>query len=199
MAATHVELKTYIDVLSQFIASSRRLRLQEIARSRCDKVAVLLENVLDTGNENAIARTMEGLGFHRLYRLRNDPKLYYPRSRMNKLQRTDAGARKWLIKHTTEDVDECIRSIRRENYQLACAIPTAVNSIFDVTVEKKTAFVFGNESNGVSQRLCDESDVKFSLPMSGFVESYNVSVAAAITLFHAHTQLKKRQVSKDGA
>ncbi len=196
MARAHVELKSYIKVLSECISLPRRQKIAQVIASRRDNIAVLLENVVDTGNENAVTRTMEGLGFHRLYKLKNDPRLKYPVKKMGKPQsRTDAGAKKWLFKYTSENTDDCISEIRRGSYQLACAIPSASLSIFDLDLsEKKTVFVFGNESSGVTRRLCEEADVNFSLPMCGFVKSYNVSVAAAITLFHAYTQLKSKKV-----
>ncbi len=194
MAAHHVEIKTCIQILSEFIAAPRRLRLKNIVRSRSNIASVLLENVIDTGNENAVTRTMEGMGFHHLYRLRNDSKLT-TNKKLNKLQRTDSGARKWLVTHTYNNMKECVEAVRRDGYQLACAVPRAPCSIFDLGMGKKTAFVFGNESGGVSRLLQEESDVKFSLPMCGFVESYNVSVAAAITLFQVYyNQLKHTKV-----
>ena len=196
MVAQHVEIKSSIQVLSEFISVSRRLKLESIVRSRSNRAAVLLENVIDTGNENAVTRTMEGMGFHHFYRLRNDPKLTCPaKKKLNRLKRTDSGARKWLVTQTYSNMKECINSVRRDGFQLACAVPSATCSIFDIAMEKRTAFVFGNESRGVSRLLQEESDVNFSLPMCGFVESYNVSVAAAMTLVQVYRQLQNTKVS----
>ena len=193
--ATHVELRRCIKVLSEYVSVSRRQRLEEIARSKCHNIAVLLENVVDTGNENAVARTMDGLGFHRMYRLRTNPILLNPSSKLNKLQRTDAGARKWLGVHTINKFDDCIEAIKRDGYRLACALPDAKDSIYSIDLKQKTVFAFGNETSGVSESLKKASDIRFSLPMHGFVESYNVSVAAAITLFHAYTEIRKAKVT----
>jgi tRNA (guanosine-2'-O-)-methyltransferase len=49
------------------------------------------------------------------------------------------------------------------------------------------AIVFGNEHRGVSEALRALSDGTYAIPMNGFVESLNVSVAAAITM-HAATE-----------
>ena len=193
MARSHVELKSYINVLSECISLSRQQKIAQVIASRRDNIAVLLENIADTGNVNAVTRTMEGLGFHRLYKLNSDPRLNRPGKK--RPMRTDSGAKKWLIEYTSKNPDDCISKIRRGSYQLACAVPSASLSIYDLDLsEKKTAFVFGNESSGVTRQLCEEADINFSLPMCGFVSSYNVSVAAAITLFHAYTQLKNSKV-----
>lgn len=165
--------------------------MEKVASSRDDRVSIVLENVIDTGNENAVMRTMEGLGFHRLYRLRDDPCITSSQtiSKLNRLQRTDSGARKWLLTHTSHNVEDCIHAIKQNGYQLVCAVPNAPQSIYDIELNEKTAFVFGNETNGVSRALQEVSELSYSLPMHGFVESYNVSVAAAITLYHAYTCL----------
>mmetsp|Transcript_22314 Transcript_22314/g.67873 ORF Transcript_22314/g.67873 Transcript_22314/m.67873 type:complete len:174 (-) Transcript_22314:173-694(-) len=48
-----------------------------------------------------------------------------------------------------------------------------------------TALVFGNERRGVSKAFIDASDASFFLPMCGFTQSFNISVAAAMSLWSA--------------
>ncbi len=48
-----------------------------------------------------------------------------------------------------------------------------------------TVLVVGNEQSGVSEALLDVADAALLLPLDGFVQSYNVSVAAALALYHA--------------
>lgn len=186
MAVVHVDIKQYTNVLSKYVTQERRHLLKKVASSRNDRVSIVLENVIDTGNENAVVRTMEGLGFLRLYRIRDNP-LLISSKKLNRLQRTDSGARKWLLTHSYCNVRDCLNAVKEDGYRLACAVPNTPQSIYDIKLDKKTAFVFGNESNGVSQILQDESEINFTIPMHGFVKSYNVSVAAAITLYHAYT------------
>lgn len=51
--------------------------------------------------------------------------------------------------------------------------------------KQRTALVFGNEVNGVSEELLSLADATCCVPMTGFVESLNISVAAAIVLHEA--------------
>ena len=57
----------------------------------------------------------------------------------------------------------------------------------DLAAESKAAIVFGNEHAGVRQEVTQRADGTYSVPMKGFVQSLNVSVATAITL-HAATR-----------
>jgi tRNA C32,U32 (ribose-2'-O)-methylase TrmJ len=63
----------------------------------------------------------------------------------------------------------------------------------EVNWTKPTAVVFGNEKHGVSQALIDAADHKVVIPMSGFAQSFNVSVAAAIVLYEAKQQRIREQ------
>jgi tRNA (guanosine-2'-O-)-methyltransferase len=49
----------------------------------------------------------------------------------------------------------------------------------------KLAVVFGNEQSGVGQAMATLCDGRYTIPMLGFAQSLNVSVAAAITLYSA--------------
>ena len=63
----------------------------------------------------------------------------------------------------------------------------------DVDWTKPTAIVFGNEKDGVSQEMLDAADQAVIIPMSGFAQSFNVSVAAAITLHEARESRLRTQ------
>lgn len=68
-------------------------------------------------------------------------------------------------------------------------------SIIDVDWTIPTAVVFGNEHRGVSQEALRLSDLNVIIPMSGMVESFNISVAAALTLFHVSRDRIRRMGS----
>ncbi len=54
-----------------------------------------------------------------------------------------------------------------------------------ITLKKKTAFILGNEVNGVDLKLLHLADVIAGIPLKGKKESLNVSVTAGIVLFSA--------------
>ena len=175
-----------------FVSEGRNARLQSVVENRTDSVAVVLENITDPGNENAIMRTMDALGFYLVHRVLTSS----AESRRKKDYRTDAGARKWMSISNWDRADECARHLKNVGgYKLVCASANASKSIFELDVAERMAIVFGNEWSGVSCDLQGACELSFALPMYGFVESFNVSVAAAITLFHLSTQQRKHGVS----
>jgi tRNA (guanosine-2'-O-)-methyltransferase len=64
----------------------------------------------------------------------------------------------------------------------------------DFDVSKKTAFVFGVEAEGVSDYVIENADGFLKIPMVGFTESLNISVAAAIILQDVTTKLRNSNI-----
>lgn len=182
-----------LKVLSQFVSQAKKAKIEEVAKNRCHSIAVLLENINDYGNENAVTRSMDAMGFQTLHSLRhgtNDLKELKHKDSV----RTDAGSKKWLTIHKWNNVSKCIQHLKERDFRLAVADSTAKMKFYDLDVTQKLVVAFGNELHGVSKEFRECSDVSFSLPMYGFVDSYNVSVAVAITLFHIRTQLQHTKV-----
>ena len=85
--------------------------------------------------------------------------------------------------NTTE---ECIEKVKHMGYRILCAnlSPSAV-PISEVDWTVPTAVLFGNELDGVSSKALEMADGEFMIPMSGFTESLNISVAASLVLWEA--------------
>lgn len=62
----------------------------------------------------------------------------------------------------------------------------------DIDWLKPTAFVLGNERAGVSDEVVDAADQCAFIEMSGFVESFNISVAAALVMYEARSQRQRK-------
>jgi tRNA (guanosine-2'-O-)-methyltransferase len=58
-------------------------------------------------------------------------------------------------------------------------------------LRQRTAFVFGNEHAGVTPETLALADGRFQIAMTGFAESLNLSVACAITAYHARRELRR--------
>lgn len=178
-----------------FVSVARKARIQSVVRNRTDSVAIVLENTNNPGNENAIMRTMDAFGFYLLHRISTNSSLS-AQGTCKKSIRTDGGSRQWMTIRNWDQVNECAQFLKNVGgYKLVCATPDANKSIFELDVTERLAVVFGNESSGVSSELRSVCELSYALPMYGFVESLNVSVAAAITLFHLSTQQRKFGVS----
>lgn len=176
--------------LAPMVSDARREKIASVVRARTRTVCILLENINDKGNVNAVLRSMEAFGFLDVHQVISTP------PRKESRMRTDAGARQWVNVREWATTDECARYLKEEQgYKIACAVPNAPLSLTQIDFCQKTALAFGSEGYGVSDNLSKLSDVTFSIPMVGFVQSFNISVSVALTLYSAYCQRVQRLVS----
>ena len=175
--------------------SEKRLRkINNVVRARQYSLHVVLENIHDPHNVSAIFRTCDAAGVPAISLIYNYEK--FPRIG----KKSSASAYKWIEKEKFRSVEDCYSSLKNKGYQIiASSISSESKSIYEIDLTKKTAIVLGNEHRGVSDEAAQIADVKFQIPMLGMVQSLNVSVAAAITLYEAVRQRISAQMypSKD--
>ena len=177
-------VKEAIKALSAYITDERKLRIQSVVSKRIKSIAVLVEDVKDSGNLNAITRSMDAFGFQDIHQIK------YPGTFLNKpSMRTDGGSRQWVTLHDWYDTEKCVTHLKSQGYAIGCTHLTARRTIQEVDFKRKLVLAFGNEARGVTDDLTRLSDFTFSIPMVGFVSSLNVSVCAAIALYHASMSL----------
>ncbi len=107
-------------------------------------------------------------------------------------------ADKWLDVVRWRSTAECLDALAARGFALyatdlgegACA-PGALSFAGPV------ALVFGNESRGVSPEALARAQARFAIPMRGFVQSLNVSVAVAVSLAHA-VERRERERGRHG-
>lgn len=100
----------------------------------------------------------------------------------------DPGPSKGSFKHIPsryhDDVNEPFRLLRGEGYRLYALMPEEAPSLFEEALPEKSAFILGNEAEGISFRLADHPDVRpLRIPQFGNPQSLNVSVAASIAMY----------------
>jgi len=61
-------------------------------------------------------------------------------------------------------------------------------SLYDMNFTGSIALVFGNERFGVSDETIALADGNFIIPQCGIIQSLNISVACAVTLYEAYRQ-----------
>ncbi|MDX1741901.1 MAG: RNA methyltransferase, partial [Rhodothermales bacterium] len=168
-----------VELLSPFISDDRAARIHEVVGQRSRSIVTVVEGVVNYGNASAVMRTAEALGFFEFHVIAGDQP--YKQSR-----RTSQGAEKWLDLRVWDDTAGCIRALKDRGYRIAVTEsgPDAV-SVSELDFTQATAIVFGNEVEGVSKELRESADVTCRVDMQGFVESFNISVAAALVLYQA--------------
>jgi len=187
------EIKDQIDYLTTLVTTNRVLRFDEVLQQRTKHFTVVLEDLYQKHNQSAIVRSCDIFGIQDMHVIENK----YVSYMSNQVAK---GAQKWLDFKMYDSIDHntqaCIDAVKNSGYQLIVTSPH-VDSCFlqDFDVTKKTAFVFGVEKAGVSQQMMEQADGFIKIPMYGFTESLNVSVAAAIILQNVTERIKKSNVA----
>lgn len=170
--------------------TQRRLdRLSAALKHTQPDLTIVLENIHDPHNVSAILRSCDAVGVRKV-------NLLYTEEKFPKIGRkSSASANKWIEKEKFKSVSECYKSLRTSGFLVAASVVEAKSqSLYELDLREKVALVFGNEHRGVSEEAASSADVLFQIPMFGMVQSLNVSVACAITLYEA---LRQRMKSGD--
>ncbi|NNF05074.1 MAG: RNA methyltransferase [Rhodothermales bacterium] len=171
-----------IDALRPALSDERSERIETVLRGRTYAVATVVEGLANTGNVSAVMRTAEGLGFQSFHVVAGDAKPKHSR-------RTTQGAHKWLDVRHWDAPGACCDRLRSLGYRIIAArIADDAVPVSEVDFTIPSAVVFGNELNGLSDEMIDAADVSCMLPTPGFIQSFNISVAAAMTLYAAFRQ-----------
>ncbi len=164
--------------------SERRLaRLESAIRNRQPDLTVVLENIHDPHNVSAILRSCDAAGVPEVqlvYNVEKFPKLG---------KKSSASAKKWVDHRRFEGIKGCFEQLHKEGYRIyATHLSKGTVPLYDLDLTKKVALVFGNEHRGVSEDTARCADGNFMIPMFGMIQSLNVSVACAVTLYEAVRQ-----------
>lgn len=161
----------------------RRLRRAEaVLRYRTGRILLVLERQTDIHNQMAVLRTAEAMGLVHIWLVDDDvqPQLPILKKSITK------GAHGWLELRYFEDTKSCIKALREEDWEIwatdlnSGAVEASNENLSPLP--KKVAIVMGRESDGVSREMLSEADKRVFLPMFGFTESFNLSVATGMIL-----------------
>jgi tRNA (guanosine-2'-O-)-methyltransferase len=167
-----------VETLSPFVSAERRARIDETIKARTREVVLVLEDLYDEQNASAVLRTAEAFGVLEVHAIERT----LPFEINTKIA---SGAYKWLDIVRHRDPLECYRGLKARGYRIwASGIRGDTVALEEIDVSPKIALVFGNEHQGLTEHAVGHADGRFRVPMVGFVESLNVSVAAGISTFH---------------
>jgi tRNA (guanosine-2'-O-)-methyltransferase len=168
------------------LTEERRQRLSEVVRHRTYNVVPVLENLYDLGNMSAVFRSSEAFGFLEV------DLVVPPGSRFKSANRVARGADKWLDIQVFKSARSCVENLKTRGFQVYATSLDSSVPIAELDFSRPTAIVLGNEKDGVSPEMLAAVDGRFRIPMQGFSQSFNISVAAAICFYHAWQDRDKR-------
>ncbi len=163
--------------------TSHRLHKVQDVLSHRQQGIIVLEDIHDPHNAGAVLRSADACGFQAVYFIFEKEKYYNPK-RVGK--QSSASANKWLTIETYRSTSACYDRLRSEGYTiyattLESSDPLSLYSRLP-TLGPKIALIFGNEHTGISDYARDHADHHIYIPMQGFVQSFNISVCAALVM-----------------
>lgn len=162
----------------------RYQKLTAVLDKRQPDVTVVLENVFDPHNISAVMRSCDAVGVQEIYVLNTK----IPRHKKWG-SRSSSSAAKWLTIHQFDDLQECVKALRsRYDVLLTTHMSSSAVALHDIDFTGRVALVFGNEHSGVSDEFRALADGNFIIPQVGIIQSLNISVACAVTLYEAFRQ-----------
>ncbi len=166
------------DRLQEFMLPQRLERLESVLEERTRSTVIVLDHVHNFHNISAVIRTADAFGINDIYLVGED--FEYSRG-------ISLGAERWVDLKKYNSAKESSAALIADGYQIVVLQPQnkeGTNTpVFELPFSEKLALIFGNEHSGVSKEFIEAANYRAFIPMLGFVESLNISVAAAITMF----------------
>jgi tRNA (guanosine-2'-O-)-methyltransferase len=162
----------------------RQERIAGVLARRQPDLTVVLENVDDPHNVSAVLRSCDAVGVLRVHTV------YLEDERPDAFARTtSASAAKWVEVVHHDSVEACYARLRSDGFRiLATALEDESVDLFETDLARPVALVFGNEMRGITPGAAQQADGTIFIPMMGMVQSLNISVACAVTLYEALRQ-----------
>ena len=157
--------------------------IEELLHKEKNPCFFLLENLQDPGNLGTIVRTAEGAGVTGIIMNRETVDIYNP-----KTIRSTMGALYRMPFVYVEDLRETIHTLKEKNIKSYAAHLDGKNTYDKEDYRQGTAFLIGNEGNGLREEIAQCADTWIRIPMCGQVESLNAAVAATVLMFEVSRQ-----------
>jgi len=185
-----IELKEF---MFNFLTDEKIKRFNEVVNNRTRHFTMVLEDVYQGQNTNAVIRSCEVFGVQDVHIIEN-------KYRFEIVDDISMGSTQWVNLHrynkTPDNTTDCIHELKKQGYKIIGTTPHQNDiSLHEVDITQKAAFVMGTERNGLSDtalQLCDEY---MKIPMAGFTESLNLSNCTAIILQHITDRLRRSNVN----
>jgi len=162
----------------------RTNKLTNVLNRRQGNLAVVIENVEDPHNISAVMRTCDAVGIQDIYVLNTQ----IPRHKKWGFK-SGSSAVKWLTTHHYNDTATCFEALRKKyQHVYTTHLATDAISLYDIDFIGSVALVFGNEHSGVSDQARALADGNFIIPQMGIIQSLNISVACAVSIYEAYRQ-----------
>ncbi len=173
--------------LSEFISENRLANFQKIVEHRTKHISFVIEDLFQPHNASAVLRSCDCFGIQDVHIIENTNTYTTDKN-------IALGAGKWVNVHKYNEVENvtlsCLTQLKKKGYKIVATTPHKEDfTCTTIPLEEPLAVVFGKEMEGISDTVIAEADYFMKIPMYGFTESLNISVAAAITAQNLYERL----------
>ncbi len=171
----------------------RSRRMDEVLQNRSRYVCIVLEDTFQSHNASAVLRSCDAFGIQDIYIIENQ----YSYSTNPDV---DMGSDKWLTLHffkgKANNTADCISVLKSAGYLIVAATPHPPSiSLSEMPIDRPLAIMLGTEQEGLSETALEMADLRISIPMLGFTESFNLSVCAALFLQTVRNKMNESGVA----
>lgn len=178
-----------LEYLEGFLTESRRSRFEEVLKNRTQYLTVALEDVYHMHNASAVIRSCDIFGIQQAHLIESR----FGKRLEGKIAR---GAQQWVdvIRHKSSD--SCFQALQAKGYRIVATSPHGSSvSPDELPIDRPLALFFGSEKEGLSSQIQEKADLLVKIPMVGFTESLNISVAAAILLYELGNRIRNSNLN----
>jgi TrmH family RNA methyltransferase len=150
-------------------------------------MGLALETVQDPGNLGTIIRSAAAAGTDRVWLSQDSVDLDNP-----KVLRSSAGQWFRLPVTVSPDLKDVVYQCQAQGIQVVATVPDATVSYWEIDLQRPTLILLGNEAAGLSADLVSLADQQVTIPLCSGVESLNVAIAAALMVYEAQRQRRKK-------
>ena len=187
-----MQKQKFLEYLEGYLTDHKKNLFQKILMQRTRHFTIAVEDIYRDHNAGALVRTSDCFGIQDIHIIED----HY---NFNVLHNISKGSERWVDYHLYQEEKNnsraCVNNLKSLGYQIVATSPHQNECLLeDFDIRPKSAFFFGGEREGLSDEVLQQADVFLKIPMLGFTESFNISVAAAIILYDLTQKLRK---SKD--
>jgi tRNA (guanosine-2'-O-)-methyltransferase len=170
--------------IAAYRSEERTQKIEYVLSKRHRDFTIVAENIIDKHNLSALFRTCDAVGILKAYLIYDGtqptPKL---------AESSSASARKWVESEVYKNVADCYAELRKQGKKIYTThLAKDSVSLYDLDLTEPFAIVLGNEHSGVSERAVELADANVIIPQAGMIQSLNISVACAVSIYEAFRQ-----------
>lgn len=188
-----MDIDKIITLLRTYVTNQKLQRIADVLNNRTRYCTIVLEDIAQAHNISATIRSCEALGIQDIHIIENRHN-YKVNINITK------GASEWttLLRYNIPNTNNTVPAfdqLRSNGYKIVATTPdTSAYLLHQLPLDTKLALVFGTEQTGLSSYALEHSDMRVTVPMYGFTQSFNISVSAALCLYDIITRLHQTAI-----